>query len=223
MQTLRYRIAALKGAIAIFVLYAGKNQLTVHQREPVTSGSVNVYPVRFEFSPDWVGLTRTAVFKAGTESRSVLLDYANVCEVPWEVLVKPNVQLQAGIYGTLNGNVVLPTIWASLGVILEGVTTGESAQPPTPNLWRQELAGKGDTLGYTEAGELGLYSKDKLLSAVPVQGSGAGGTADHRLLTGRDAERQHPIDAIEGLANELSRIPEPVEALTNFDLEALLK
>lgn len=58
----------------MFILNANKNQLTVRQREPVTSGSVNVYTARFEFSPDWQGLTRKAVFKAGSESRTVLLD-----------------------------------------------------------------------------------------------------------------------------------------------------
>lgn len=30
----------------MFVLYANKTKLTLRQREPVTSGSVNVYPVR---------------------------------------------------------------------------------------------------------------------------------------------------------------------------------
>ena len=51
----------------MFVLYANKNQLTARKKEPVTSGSVNVYTARFEFSPDWAGLTRKAVFKAGKE------------------------------------------------------------------------------------------------------------------------------------------------------------
>ena len=33
----------------MFELYAEKNQLCVQQREAVTSGSVNVYEVRFSF------------------------------------------------------------------------------------------------------------------------------------------------------------------------------
>lgn len=157
----------------MFILYANKNKLTVRQREPVTSGSVNVYTARFEFSPDWDGLTRKAVFKAGRESRTVLLDESGQCAIPWEVLTSHGQPLMAGVFGTAD-ETALPTTWANLGSILEGVTTGEETKPPTPDLWEQELAGKGDTLGYTETGELGLYARDKLLSSVPVKGGGGG-------------------------------------------------
>ena len=215
----------------MFILYANKNQLTIRKKEPVTSGSVNVYTVHFEFSPDWDGLTLTAVFRAGAESRSVLLTVISgpsrgnrgMCIIPWEVLKKHGVQLQVGVYGARGGEVVLPTIWAGLGTILEGTTTGQAAQPPTPDLWEQELAGKGDRLDITPDGDVGLYAGDKLLSAVPVQGGGGEGTSDHRLLSHRDADGQHPIASIKGLSDELDRIPEPVEALSNIELEALLK
>ncbi|MDE6591105.1 MAG: hypothetical protein K2K53_12350, partial [Oscillospiraceae bacterium] len=183
----------------MYVLYADKNRLVVQRREPVTSGSVNACVARFGFSPDWDGMERVAVFKAGAASRSVLLDESGECIVPWEVLVKHSVQLQAGVYGTRGGEVVLPTIWANLGTILEGVSAGEAARPPTPELWEQELAQKGDALGYTPSGKLGLYAGDRLLSSVPVAGVGSDGMSDHRLLANRDAEGQHPIGAITGL------------------------
>ena len=95
---------------------------------------------------------------------------------------------------------------------------------PLPEDWQEALDGKGDTLAYTEEGELGLYSGDKLLSSVPIEGgSGEGGTTDHRRLSHRDALDQHPIASISGLEKELNRIPEPVEALTNTELEEMLK
>jgi len=153
----------------MFILHANKTQLTVRQREPVTSGSVNVCKARFEFSPDWDGLTRTAVFKAGEVSRSVLLDECGECSVPWEVLEKSNIQLRAGVCGTRGGKEVLPTIWADLGAILEGAAAGEDAQPPTPDLWEQKLAGKGDSLGY-DGTNLSLMSGDKPLSTVKIAG-----------------------------------------------------
>lgn len=207
----------------MFTLYANKNQLTVRRREPVTSGSVNIYPVQFEFSEDWDGLARTAVFRAGTESRSLLLEESGACTVPWEPLTKAGVHLFAGVCGTRDGRTVLPTIWADLGVILEGASLGTEAQPPTPELWEQELARKGDKLDYTPDGELGLFAGDELLSAVPVAAGGEGGVSDHRLLAHRDAGAQHPIGAITGLLEELERIPEPVEALSNMELEEMLK
>lgn len=156
----------------MFVLYAGKTHLTRRSREPLTSGSVGVYRVRFEFSEDWAGLTRTAVFKAGPESRSVLLDGSGECGIPWEVLAVHGRELSAGVCGTRGGEVVLPTTWASLGVIQKGAAPGEPAQPPTPDLWEQELARKGDKLDYTPEGDLGLYAGEKLLSSVPVRGGG---------------------------------------------------
>ena len=208
----------------MFILCADKNELAVRQREPVTSGSVNAYQVRFEFSLEWEGLKRTAVFKAGTEIRSILLDESGVCVIPWEVLTVPDRRLMAGVCGARDGELVLPTIWAGLGTILEGVTTGEEHRPPTPELWEQAMEGTGDGRGYTQAGELGLYAGKRLLSSVPVMaGTGEGGATDHRMLSHRDAEEQHPISSITGLADELGRIPEPVEPLTNEDLEEILR
>lgn len=209
----------------MFLLHAEKNKVAVLEREPVTSGSVNVYEVRFSFSEEWDGLTKTAVFRAGDKSVSVMLDGTGEagCTLPWEVLTVPGLRLEAGVYGTRGAEVVLPTVWADLGYIRTGAAPGEESRPPTPELWEQELARKGDRLEYTEDAELGLFSGDRLLSAVPVSGGGEGGTSDHRLLSHRDAAKQHPIPAIEGLEDELRRIPAPVEPLTNLELEELLK
>ena len=163
----------------MFELYAEKNQLTVRKREPLTSGSVNVCPVRIEFSPDWEGLDRTVIFQAGCREKTVALS-GGACEIPSEPLSVPGCYLMAGVCGRQGTSVVLPTVWANLGMIREGAVAGEPADPP-------------------------------------------GEPADHRLLTHRDAEEQHPIASISGLKKELERIPEPVEALTNFELEDMLK
>lgn len=206
----------------MFKLHADKNKLTLREREAITSGSKNVYTVHFTFSADWNGLTRIAVFQYGDRKISVSLDDNGDCRIPWEVLSSYGRQLMAGVYGTQDDTVILPTVWASLGTVLEGATPGTEAHPPTPELWRQELARKGDRLAYTETGELGLYSGNRELSSVPVAG-GEGGASDHRQLTHRDAAEQHPIGSISGLEKELARIPEPVEALTNSELEEMLK
>lgn len=156
----------------MFKLQAKKTELCLLEREPTTSGSVNVYEARFEFSEDWEGLEKTAVFRAGEKSVSVLLDDTGETVVPWEVLTVPGKRLEAGVYGTRAAEVVLPTVWADLGYIRTGAAPGGGARPPTPDIWKQELARKGDRLDYTEAGELGLYSGDNLLSSVPVSGGG---------------------------------------------------
>ena len=152
----------------MFELYAKKNQLQLCKREPLTSGSVNVYEAKFGFSEDWAGLEKTAVFRAGEASASVLLEESGECVIPWEVLQKPGVRLEAGVYGTRGGEVVLPTVWADLGFVCAGAAPGDNALPPTPDLWRQELDGKGDKLDL-EGLRLRLMSGDKPLSEVELR------------------------------------------------------
>lgn len=159
----------------MFTLYADKNLMTVQEREPVTSGSVNGYTVQFEFSSDWDGLNRTAVFQAGSVCRSVLLDESGTCSVPWEVLKTSGIPLSAGVYGEKGGDIVLPTTWAPLGLILKGAAPGEDAQPPTPELWKQDLDKKADRLRY-DGTNLSLMCGEKELSSVEIPGGGEGVT-----------------------------------------------
>jgi len=179
-----------KGVKTIFILRANKNKLEVLEREPVTSGSVNVYRVRFEFSPDWQGLTRKAVFKTGKGSRTVLLDESGECVIPWEVLTVYGLPLMVGVFGTLD-ETVLPTIWTSLGTILEGVPIASpDARPPTPDAWGQALAGEGDKLAY-DGLDLSLMAGDKHLSTVSIVAGGVGAAPDiqmtvHGLPAGSD-------------------------------------
>lgn len=159
----------------MFILYAKKNILNVEQQETVTSGSVNVYQAQFQFNNAWDGLEKTAVFQAGDESVSILLDETGVCTVPWEVLQEAKRTLCAGVYGTKNGNVVLPTIWGDLGEIKPGVTPGESAQPPTPSVYEQILAEIGNL------DELDTETKESLVAAINelyATGGGGGGTGN---------------------------------------------
>lgn len=184
----------------MFKLQAKKTELCLLEREQVTSGSVNIYEAAFEFSEDWAGLEKTAVFRAGQKSVSVLLGPDGTCTVPWEVLQKPGVRLEAGVYGKRGTELVLPTVWADLGYIHTGAAPGDEARPPTPDLWQQELAKKADGLAL-DGLDLKLLSGEKTLSEVelPPPGGGGGGISDHRALSHREDEDQHPIEAISGL------------------------
>lgn len=124
----------------MFVMDVAKNIATISSSEPMTSGSINVYLVEFHFSPEWDDLQKVAVFRTGSMIVDVLLDKDNVCFMPWEVLVNHGVPVQFGVYGTKDGNVVLPTIWATTQPILEGVVTGARYIPPSPTLYDQLLA-----------------------------------------------------------------------------------
>lgn len=122
----------------MFILQATKNCLICQERELLTSGSVNVNKAQFSFSADWDGLNRTAVFQAGDTAIEVALTQTNTCYIPWEVLKSARRMCYAGVYGKdADGNVVLPTIWASLGEIRCGTTRGKNQQPPTPDMYDQ--------------------------------------------------------------------------------------
>ena len=60
-------------------------------------------------------------------------------------------------------------------------------------------------------------------SDIPLPAESSGGVSDHRRLTNRDAEDQHPIESITDLKKEISRIPPPTEAITNSEIEEMLK
>ena len=147
----------------MFQLFANKNKLEVQEKEPLTSGSVNVYPVQFTFSDDWDGLERTALFQAEEEFESVLLDESGACTIPQEVLLKHGVHLMAEVCGTRNGAVVLPTVWVDLGVILDG----GAEQRNGPLSVSEKLARKGDALDY-DGKTLSLLSEGRKLSSVPL-------------------------------------------------------
>lgn len=144
----------------MFRFYAKKVVLELNEKEVVTSGSVNVYQCQFQFNSAWDGLEKTAVFQAGEDTVSTILDETGMCIIPWEVLQDARRTLYAGVYGTKNGNVVLPTIWASCGEIKEGVNPGESTQPPTPSVYDQILG----QIGNLE--DLQTTNKDSLVDAI---------------------------------------------------------
>ena len=124
----------------MIICHVSKAAITVAQSVLLTSGMVQAVQVRFCFSPEWEGLTRTAVFRAGQVSVSCLLDEQNCCSVPWECLQTAGTHLMVGVYGTRAQEVVLPTVECSLGLICTGAQPAENTpQEPTPTLVQQLL------------------------------------------------------------------------------------
>ena len=182
-----------------------KANAVLRQQEAITSGSQRAFSVFFNFDREnWSGLTKRAVFKAGGITREVLLDVTHICEIPWEVLRKPNVKLEIGVYGTDETGVVLPTVWVSAGDIKQGTEQSEESQSPTPDIWEQVTS----TIGNPE--NLKTSAKDNIVNAVnEVKDSADAAMKEakkpiaHKDTTGRDQPEQHPISAITGLEAEL--------------------
>ena len=126
----------------MFYLSADKSKLNVLEKGIITSGAINAYNAEFRFSPEWDGMERVAVFRVGAECVSRVLDKENKCKIPWECTRENDIgkELLVGVYGMIGTEVVLPTIWSSLGLIKEGTRLGETALPPTPSVAEQILA-----------------------------------------------------------------------------------
>lgn len=148
-----------------------KSRMFVREKEKYASGASKVYPVQFIFGSEWDGLTITIVFRAGDTVISTILSEGDTCDIPWEVLEQPGKDLEVGAYGVKDGDVVLPTIWGSLGTVWEGAEPGDDAKEPNPDVYQQVLAELEKTVKTVNG-----KGPDKN-GNVNVSGSGGGGEA----------------------------------------------
>lgn len=124
----------------MIILNATKVELRVQPgtSERFTSGSAKIYHCKFNFLEAWNGLTIQPVFRAGNVEKNALLT-EDVCEVPWEVLVTPGLDLYAGLYGIDGQGLRQCSLWTWLGHVEQGTTLGEDMLPSTPSLAEQVL------------------------------------------------------------------------------------
>ena len=91
---------------------------SAEKESKITAGMVGV-TVRMQYADIWNGLHKTVVFRAGTVTKDVITN-DEVVTVPKEVVAAKDVYLQVGVYGVdAEGNLVIPTIWAGLGRIMD--------------------------------------------------------------------------------------------------------
>ena len=140
--------------------------------QTLTAGMSGV-EVTFSFDDAWDGLHRIATFKAGGTAKDVLLT-DDRCEIPWEVLAKPGIQLVVGVYGArADGTLVIPTVWAELGRVEQGVTpSGDISGKQTPEVWAQILG----MIGNLE--ELDSENKETLVAAINEVAKTGGNNSD---------------------------------------------
>ena len=104
------------------------------QSEPLTSGMVG-QPIHFEYSHDFDGLAVTAVFTDGKNTVDVV-NPGSECIIPHEVLTKVGAAVKVGIYATRGDELVIPTVYATIGIVLRGANPNEgSSGSPTIPTW----------------------------------------------------------------------------------------
>mgnify|MGYP003547948163 FL=1 len=144
--------------------------------ELLTAGMAKAVTVQFVFSPEWDGLTKTAVFSNGKTTVDVLAANwgGDTVPVPNEVLAVPGRHARVGVYGADESGVVLPTVWVSLGKVQPGADpSGDASADPSLPVWAQLQSQIGDL------DDLQTYNKGNLVDAINEArssgGSGGGG------------------------------------------------
>lgn len=144
--------------------------------ELLTAGMSKAVTVQFVFSPEWDGLTKTAVFSNGKTTVGVLAANwdGDTVPVPHEVLAVPGRHARVGVYGADESGVVLPTVWVSLGKVQPGADpSGDASADPSLPVWAQLQKQIGDL------DDLQTYNKGNLVDAINEArssgGSGGGG------------------------------------------------
>lgn len=99
---------------------------------PPVQGAVGI-KMRAAFSEEWSPLAVTAVFRAGTVQRDVIVEDGELT-IPWEVLQKAGCPLYLNFYGAEDsGAVVLKTVQVELGTVAPSPDpSGETPEAPTP-------------------------------------------------------------------------------------------
>ena len=141
--------------------------------ELLTAGMQKAVTVHFEFSQDWDGLTKTAVFTNGRKTVDVLAANwdGDTVPVPHEVLAVPGRHARVGVYGANESGVILPTVWVSLGKVQPGADpSGDVSADPALPVWQQLQQQIGDL------DDLKTYNKDNLVAAINEARSSGGGT-----------------------------------------------
>ena len=142
------------------------------QSEPLTSGMVG-QPIEFEYSPDFDGLTLTAVFTNGKTTVDVL-NPGNQCVIPHEVLDTVGTLVKVGIYAVRGNEIVIPTVYANIGIVLKGADpSGDVSIDPTLPVWAQIQGIIGNL------NDLDTEAKNNLVAAIneAAQTGGGGGSA----------------------------------------------
>ena len=150
------------------------------QSEPLTSGMVG-QPIELEYSPDFDGLTLTAVFTNGKTTVDVL-NPGNQCVIPHEVLDTVGTLVKVGIYAVRGNELVIPTVYANIGVVQKGADpSGDVSADPTLPVWAQIQGIIGNL------NDLTTEAKNNLVAAIneAAQSGGGGSTpnvADEILI-----------------------------------------
>ena len=214
-------------------------------REPLTSGMVG-QTIHFEYSHDFDGLMITAVFTDGKNTVNIV-NPGSECIIPHEVLTTVGAAVKVGIYATRGDELVIPTVYATIGIVLKGADpSGDVSIDPTLPVWAQTQAMIGNlnaletqakenlVLAINEVKNTADGKQDAISDLEAIRaGAAKGATALQSVPnTYRTAAAQDVIDiglsdrvsAIEGKeADWNSKYSKPTDGIPKTDLESAVQ
>lgn len=141
--------------------------------ELLTAGMAKAVTVQFVFSPEWDGLTKTAVFSAGRTTVDVMESAwdGNKVVVPHEILADAGPIARVGVYGANADGLILPTVWVTLGKVMPAAEpSGDPGADPTLPIWAQLQNQIGDL------DDLQTHNKGNLVDAINEARNSGGGS-----------------------------------------------
>lgn len=125
--------------------FSVNNQIITVEDTELVSGSSNLYTAEFNFSEDWNGFIRVAVFQQenGGSAYHVPLT-EDSCVIPWESISQPG-YLKVGVYGVL-GNTHKPTIWCQPVFVDKGTNSAQPSEP-SPSVYEELLEKTREAVG----------------------------------------------------------------------------
>lgn len=146
--------------------------------ELLTAGMNKVVQLELEFTEDWSGLRKTAVFTNGRTTVDVLEAQwsGRTVNVAPEVLAVAGRYAKVGVYGSNEDGVVLPTVWVTLGKVCPAAEpAGDQSTNPTMPVWRQIE----DQIG--NLADLSTSAKRNLVAAINEAARSGGGGMPYEL------------------------------------------
>ena len=111
-----------------------KQQLIYCSDDYIVTDSWNYITARFEFSEEWGGLSKTAIFKGTNGTYSVLLT-DDACIVPHEVLAGG---FSVSVYGS-SGNMRITADSVYINAVKSGYEDNQTPPDPTPTVYEEIL------------------------------------------------------------------------------------
>lgn len=180
------------------------------------SDTENVYEVEYEFSDEWNGYSKTAVFhdQFGHDIDVVLTE--NKCAVPNEVIAESG-HIKFGVYGVkVEGATTkrYPTVFSKEKWVDVGCKEGTSPLPPTPDVYAQILDAYTETNSRMDDYEEQLEAKyEKPEDGIPESDLAA--EVQEKL----NSRSSHPYTSLRRLATYLYEITfEDIPAIADAEI-----